>query len=411
MQFHFLTKIIPMRTNIYTILLLCIALMGAHISNAQCGNGRYLTTIFPTYSVTTDTYSIPYSLVMDIYQPTGDTYTKRPLVILAHGGSFIGGTRNDDSTCVQLCRNLCQRGYVTASIDYRLGTIGNLLDSAQVIDVVVKSISDGKAAVRYFMKDASTTNTYKIDTNNIFIGGNSAGAVLYMHVGYLDSLGECPNYIVNSMNSNGGFEGNSGNAGYTTKFKAIIDLAGGLNKVSFIGPGDKPSVNAQGDQDAVVPYTCGEPNPGVVVPITLCGLGSMEPQFNAESIYHWSLVFPGAGHVPWDNNPAVFPTVDSLVTNFLYTLVCGTTGVNEISQNAECDIYPNPASTEVSVRSSLPIGDVYIYDISGRLILQTNAGGRKTYDINTSQLAKGMYMVRIYNGQGYMPLIKKLTIE
>jgi len=400
-----------MNTRHYSLLLLCISILLGQVSHAQCGNGRYLTTIFPTYSVTTVTYSTPYNLLMDIYQPTGDTYTKRPLVILAHEGSFVEGSRNSDSTCVQLCRNLCQRGYVTASIDYRLGTITSLLDSVQIINVVVQAISDGKAAVRYFVQDASTTNTYKIDTNNIFIGGNSAGAVLYMHVCYLDSLGECPNYIVNAMDSNGGFEGNSGNAGYTTKFKAVIDLAGGLNKVSFVGPGDKPSVNAQGDQDAVVPYTCGEPDPGVVVPITLCGLGSLEPQYNAESIYHWSLVFPGAGHVPWDNNPVMFPTVDSLVTNFLYTLVCGTEGVNEISQAAECDIYPNPASTEVSIRSSLPMENICVYDISGRMILQSNAGGKKNYDINISQLAKGMYVVRIYSGQGYMPVIKKLTIE
>ena len=400
-----------MNAKLYLVMILCVGMIGAQVSSAQCTNGRYLNTIFPTYTVTTVTYSTTYSQAMDIYQPTGDTLSHRPLVILAHGGSFIGGTRNDDSTCVQLCRNLCQRGYVTASIDYRLGTISSLLDSAQIIDVVIKAMSDGKAAIRYFVKDAATTNTYKIDTDNIFIGGNSAGAVLYMHVGYIDSIGECPNYIVDAMNNNGGFEGNSGNAGYTTKSKAIIDLAGALNKVNLAGPGDKPSVNAQGDQDQVVPYTCGNPNPGVSVPVTLCGLGSLEPQYNAEGIYHWSLVFPGDGHVPWDNNPVKFPRVDSLVTNFLYTLVCGTTSVNELTQNAAYDIYPNPASTEVYIRSSSSIGDIYIYDIAGRVIAHANAAGNKTYEINTSQLAKGMYVMRIYDGQDHLPFTKKLTIE
>ncbi len=402
-----------MNTKLYSVLLVCMGLLCGQVSKAQCGNGRYLNTIFPTYTVTTVTYSTTYSLSMDIYQPTGDTYTKRPLVIMAHGGTFISGTSNDDSTCVQLCRNLCQRGYVTASINYRLGTIFQLADSAQIIDVVIKAMSDGKAAIRYFVMDAATTNTYKIDTDNIFIGGNSAGAVLYMHVGYIDSLGECPNYIVDAMNNNGGFEGNSGNAGYTTKSKAIISLAGGLNKINLIGPGDKPSVNAQGDQDEVVPYTCGKPVPitGDTIPVTLCGLGSLESQYNAESIYHWSLVFPGDGHVPWDNNPTKFPRVDSLVTNFLYTLVCGTAGVNEVTQNPDLDLYPNPASTEVAIKSSLAIGDIYVYDISGRMVLHTNAAGKKNYDINTSHFAKGMYVVRIYNGQDYLPVIRKLTIE
>jgi acetyl esterase/lipase len=127
---------------------------------------------------------------MDIYQPDGDTYAARPLIILAHGGSFIGGSKTDDATVVELCNRFAKRGYVTASINYRLGTLINLVssDSTVPMGIVVKAISDGKAAIRYFMKDAATTNTYKIDTNNIFVGGNSAGAVLYMHVLYLSNL-------------------------------------------------------------------------------------------------------------------------------------------------------------------------------------------------------------------------------
>ncbi len=401
-----------MNNRLYSILILFVGLFITKTSHAQCVGGRYLNTIFPTYTVTTVTYSTPYSLSMDIYQPTGDTYTKRPLVILAHGGSFISGNRNDDSTCVQLCRNLCQRGYVTASIDYRLGNAGQLVtDSAYDVDLVIKAISDGKAAIRYFVKDASTTNTYKIDTDNIFIGGNSAGAILYMHVGYIDSIGECPNYIADAMNNNGGFDGNSGNAGYSVKSRAIINLAGALNKINLAGAGDKPSVNAQGDQDQVVPYNCGHPVVGIPVPVTLCGLGSLEAQYISAGIYHWSMVFPGDGHVPWDNNTTKFPRVDSLVTNFLYSLVCGTTGVNEITPAADLDIYPNPASTSVYIKSSIPVEEISVYDISGRLVQHINVGGKKDYEIATSVYPKGMYVVRIYNGRNYLPIIRKVMVE
>jgi len=47
-----------------------------------------------------------------------------------------------------------------------------------------------------------------------------------MHIGYIDSLGECSPNIAAAVGANGGFEGNSGNPGYTTRFKAIINLAG-----------------------------------------------------------------------------------------------------------------------------------------------------------------------------------------
>lgn len=234
--------------------ILAASLLLAHTVGAQCDNGRYWNPIFPNVSKTTVTYSTVYSQQMDIYQPIGDTLAARPVIILGHGGSFItgNGDRTNDPTVDTLCQRFASRGYVTVSIDYRTIDVFSALDSALMVDEVAKAISDGKAAIRFFMNDRATTNTYKIDTNNIFIGGNSAGAVLYMHVAYLDSLGECPPNIVNAMNANGGFEGNSGFLGYTTRSKAVINLAGALNMTSFVGPGDKPSVNAQGTNDNTV---------------------------------------------------------------------------------------------------------------------------------------------------------------
>ena len=398
------------------IIVLGIFMAVALKTNAQCLAGRYSTEIFSGVSLDSVVYSTPYSLKMDIYQPTGDTLSARPLILLAHGGSFIGGTRENDATIDSLCLRFAKRGYVTASIDYRLTDIVSLLtDSTLAIDEVIKAISDGKAAFRYFVKDAATSNIYKIDTNNIFIGGNSAGAVLYMHVGYLDSIGECPSYIVTAMNANGGFEGNSGNAGYNTKSKAIIDLAGGLNKVSFVGPGDKPSVNAQGDADAVVPYTCGHPNLGLPasVPVTLCGLGSLEPVYDSNHIYHMSHVFPGDGHVPWGSDPLKFNTVDSLVTVFLYSLVCkNIASVNEVNTNTELNLFPNPAGEMVYLKSSQTLSDIIIYDATGRSILQVNNINRGNFEINTSRLSKGVYFIRIkFSNENNSPVVKRIVVE
>jgi len=393
-------------------LFLCLFVLFTVNARAQCMGGRYLNEIFPTITLDSVIYSTPYNLKMDIYQPAGDTLSARPLIILAHEGSFVGGDRESDSTVHSLCVNFAERGYVTASIDYRLTDYFSILDSALAVNEVIQAISDGKAAIRYFMQDRATANNYKIDTDNIFIGGNSAGAVLYMHVGYLDSLGECPPNIANAMNANGGFEGNSGNPGYTTRSKAIINLAGGLNETSFAGPGDKPSVNAQGTEDDIVPYNCGYPLGGLVL-VNLCGLGALEPVYDTNDIYHMSHVFVGDSHVPWDTDPAKFYTVDSMVTIFLYDLVCtGVAGVNEVVTNPEISLFPNPAGEAVNIQSPQAMSSIVVYDETGRTILQVNKINRESYEANTSHFGKGVYFIRVsFCDAANAPVVKRVVVE
>jgi poly(3-hydroxybutyrate) depolymerase len=405
--------------KLYFLLVSALA-AGSINSSAQCLGGRYLNQIFPNVTMDSVVYSTPYNLKMDIYQPSGDVATARPVIILAHGGSFVSGNRRSDVTVDSLCVRFAKRGYVTVSIDYRLSDILSMVstDSTLAIDEVVKAIGDGKAAIRYLVKDAATTNTYKIDTNNIFIGGNSAGAVLYMHVGYLDNIGECPSYLAAAMAANGGFEGNSGNDGYTTKSKAIINLAGGLNTTAMITPGEKPSVNASGTLDNVVPYTCAYPNFGTTsfpinVYVNLCGLGSLEPVYTAKGIYHVSHVFPGDGHVPWSSSVPKFITVDSLVRDFLYNQVCsGVSAVNEVVAAAEVNIFPNPATSYVQVQSGQAINSVLVYDQTGRAVVQVNDLNKENYELNTTALSKGVYFVKIkFSNENNTPIVKKIIIE
>ena len=58
-------------------------------------------------------------LKMDIYQPnpTIDPVEKRPLILMTHGGSFAVGNRTG---MAYYALEMAQRGFVTASIDYRL---------------------------------------------------------------------------------------------------------------------------------------------------------------------------------------------------------------------------------------------------------------------------------------------------
>jgi carboxylesterase type B len=78
----------------------------------HCGTLRYDTEIFPAVTKTAD---VVYGqnldlnnsmkvLKMDVYEPTGDVASQRPLIIFAHGGSFIGGSKADADQV-----NLCTR--------------------------------------------------------------------------------------------------------------------------------------------------------------------------------------------------------------------------------------------------------------------------------------------------------------
>ena len=87
-------------------------------SNAQCAGERYHNYAFPANPTVTS--NIKYgsnlkfngtnqNLLLDVYQPTGDVSTSRALIIMAHGGSFIGGSKTG-SDVVPLCKDLAKLG-------------------------------------------------------------------------------------------------------------------------------------------------------------------------------------------------------------------------------------------------------------------------------------------------------------
>jgi len=400
-----------MKQKIYLIVCFLLTMQASH-SIAQCTGGRYQNEIF-SYTLDSAVYSDTFGLKVDIYQPAGDTLSARPLIILAHEGTFVSGNREEDVTVDSLCVRFAKRGYVTASIDYRLGSLSSMIaDSSYAINEVMEAVSDGKAAIRFFVKDRATANAYRIDTNSIFIGGNSAGAVLYMHVGYMKDTDGLPSDIITAMNANGGFEGNSGNAGYTTRFRGIVDLAGGLNRVSFVSPWALPSVNCQGSIDDIVPYYCADAYEGLIN-VELCGLGSLQPRYDSMGVYTMSLVFTGAGHVPWDTDPTQFNSVDSIVSAFLYNNVClGVTSVNNVQLSTEVNLYPNPANDVVNLSASQDVNEISVYDETGRTVFQVSGINTTYYQINTSRFSAGLYFVKMkFSNDNNTPVVKRIVVE
>ncbi|MGB2458349.1 MAG: carboxylesterase family protein, partial [Flavobacteriales bacterium] len=229
---------------------------------SQC-DGRYETEIFDEVSKTiveyTDVYdwsALDSGLDMDIYQPVGDTATNRPVLIFAHGGVYVTGNKNNPPM-VSLCEAFAKRGYVTASIQYRLTSSLSLL-SPNASDIfsqtVLNSVSDMKAAVRYFRKDvAENNNTYGINPDFIFVGGYSAGAVTAAHLSVIDD-NQVPAEFQSFYDEAGGIEGNSGNSGYSSEVSGAILLAGAINTLDFIDADDEPIVSLHASDDNTVSY-------------------------------------------------------------------------------------------------------------------------------------------------------------
>jgi len=156
----------------------------------QPNNGGGFYQIITGFPLNVLEYSTsPVDLKMDIFQPTGDTLQKRPVVIVCFGGGFLSGSKDHWSMRL-ICENLAKRGYVAVAIDYRLGM--NIFDSDLANRAVYRGLQDARSAVRFFRADAANANTYKIDPNHIFIGGHSSGGFMALHNAYLDKESERP---------------------------------------------------------------------------------------------------------------------------------------------------------------------------------------------------------------------------
>lgn len=368
----------------------------ATIANAQCSN-RYQDSIFASVTKTTVQYSSAYNLSMDIYTPDGDAETNRPAILLAHGGSFTGGSRAE-TTIVKLCERFAKRGYVTASMSYRLTSNPlNMLSPSTGYPVVMKAISDGKAAVRYLKANAAT---YGIDSSMIIVGGNSAGGILMCHLAWIDDTTEVSNdaIILQAINDNGGIEGNSGNPGPTSKVVAVVDWAGGIKDTTWISTGNAPVVSLHGDPDGTVPYGYGQVLGGASQ-ITIHGPGSYIKRLDNIGITQWHKRYPGGDHQPWGGSGtgATFNEADSISRDFLYQeVVCKTaSGINAVKEQVNMKIYPNPAvgAITVSLDKFNEKTQVQLTDLQGRTLSLQPAATQVTFERNN--LPAGMYLVQV----------------
>jgi len=262
--------------------------------------GRYFQPVFQNVTVTSGvaygsaitSFGSTQTLLMDVYEPTGDASTERPVIIFAHQGGFVTGSRTEQYMR-DVCTQFAQLGYVTASIDYRL--LFTTFDTTGVSRAAIRGMQDMRAAVRYFRRDAATTNTYRASPSRIVVGGASAGGFMALQVAYLDKASEVTSDV--GLAALGGIEGNSGNPGYSSAVLAVLNLSGATNPPSIIEAGNAPLYSAHGTADAVVPYLKGRIGASLP-PKYVFGSGLLNPYATSVGVPNVLRRFSKAPHIP-----------------------------------------------------------------------------------------------------------------
>ena len=226
------------------------------------------------YFYANETETEPVDLKMDIYTPKGDVAKKRAAVIVAHGGAMISGAKIDTTQkSVAYCDSLAARGFVAASIDYRLGVTvtGDFslkvflkkgtnqkltVDSANYARAVYRGVQDLNAAVRYMRKNADKLG---IDPKRIYLLGNSSGAILSIENIYANSKDDFPSYMEYDDVPNLGGLNDFGEQDVDAHANGGVLLWGAIHDPKVIKHNRTPVFLVHGDADETVLFKKGRP--------------------------------------------------------------------------------------------------------------------------------------------------------
>lgn len=317
------------------------------------------------------------TLAMDIYKPICDDVnhvSRKPLLIWIHGGAFLAGDKNE---MTNLCKQFAKRGYVTATINYRLGFIPDdvawncnypnyscvfATDSPEWYRSYYRAIQDGKGALRYLI---NRNASLKIDTNNIFVAGESAGAFIALGIGLLDTISEkpiqayainnAPNPVSSALSCQycvgetfngvnvprpdlGGIDGTIEPTSVKFKIKGIGNMYGAMLSdllKNHKANSPKPSIYSFHQPcDLVVPIDSG----GVYAGLSWC----MTNGYNCYGIANTPKVYGSRAFSNWNTNNGYGYNIHNefTTTNFPYSFLFGTGSCTDQINNP-CHAYDN----------------------------------------------------------------------
>ena len=228
-------------------------------------------------------------LMCDMYEPTGDTAAKRPVIILLHTGSYLPAIankqttgNNKDSNVVETAMRFAKKGYLVFAMNYRLGwnptTTNQAEATEQLLKATYRGIQDARNCVRFVRSNASV---YKADTSKIILGGFGTGSYIAYGVATVDKRSEIESNLkfqrgdftpMVSVDTLGDWLGRgeipffkySVESNVSSNIHMIFSCGGAMGDLNWLEAGGVPIVGLHSVNDPFAPYTTGN----VVVPTT-----------------------------------------------------------------------------------------------------------------------------------------------
>ena len=384
-------------------------LCGLFTNMAMAQGVRYAEPIFDEVSVST---AIPFSsavkegetspttLFLDFYEPQGDTLSARPLVITVFGGAFVAGGR-DYADMVEYCTRLAKHGYAAASIDYRLLSFWNI-NATSLIRTAYMAAQDVSSAVRFFKYHQEQ---FKIDTEQVFLLGNSAGSIAILSEIFLD---EDERPVETYVSPDLGPMHSSGYPEYADVSPAVAGAVphwGGVNGLDVIDKEEfVPLCMIHGTDDTTVPYDSGYCYNGMLPDVMpfMYGSHAMVQRLDDLDISDYEFhPFEGEGHAFYLSGVGQlieekFNACFGITRDFLFNHLKFPTSVAE-SNEPRIQVYPNPATDLLTIHfgdvaQCKPL-NVTVMDVMGRAVFAETVSSMEAR-LDVSQWPSGVYVIR-----------------
>ena len=357
-------------------------------------------------------------LYMNIYKPIDDGNDKRPVAIFCFGGGFYTGNK---SSFINVCKEYASRGFVAATIDYRLGFVKPTglaypfaYDNKEIPRAGYRAMQDAKSAIR-FLKGRSVQDSSDID--NFFVGGGSAGGVTALAATFIDLPEDISEDVIGDLgktNSNpaierpalGSLEGDGNLNGYTADVRGVVNIFGALFDTLPIQEDDEHAIFYYHQTgDPIVP--CGHRKAYWGIPFVHenmpLAFGSCVIEERLASIGHPENLSAGIIHNGNAHDIHDLPLVISESTAFIESVICETTTNLENEHITTMSLYPNPVEDIFYIDGDIIRGS--IADVTGKQISQFYEA-----EVGVNDLSPGWYIARIYDKSGHLesiPFVKK----
>jgi len=397
--------------NLFLLLLLFSVCLGALKAQFCTNDNRFSNVPFFTDAQITSQLNVAYASVingsggneilkLDVYYPllSVDTLPLRPFILMVHGGGLVSG---DKINFTRVCQYFAKRGFVAATIDYRLGFNCNQ-DSIAKEKAAYRVQQDINAALRFTVQNAAAL---RIDTSWMFIGGGSAGSVSSLSTIYLsqaewNAFSPSLQGLLGSLNSNGN------NLTHTFSLKGIFNNWGATPKANIEADEMLPMVSFHGDADSTVAIDSAYGG-GCAQNTLSYGSRTLHKILTENGVCSDLSVKIGGGHGVYEDSLGTELRVGRAAC-FFKSLFCNTCvsfyqtdsvaascGVNTNIENAhilqKLKVFPNPFERNLHFQNLNGRENFLLFTQLGQVVYS----GKEIESQNFSDLPKGIYFLKI----------------